>query len=159
MQFQTLKMAAISEGQGRLRSNSRTRCLLPLVKPLPSFVEISKIDLIGEKFEVKFADKVPLTPCNVPTKFRWNNQNRMGEKCKSVIYFIQNIDYSPNLDQLGPNFALHSGTTHDMCKQNIMGISAKLRALGPRQRFDYTFWICGGFKPITYTSHTSRGTL
>ena len=28
-----------------------------------------------------------------------------------------------------------------MCLQNIIGISAKLRALGPEQRFDNTFWI------------------
>ena len=35
--------------------------------------------------EVKFADMVPLTPSNAPTKFRWNNKNRFGEKCKNVI--------------------------------------------------------------------------
>ena len=48
---------------------------------------------------------------------------------------------SRNLEQLGPSFALYSGTTQDMCLQNIIGISAKLRALGPGQRFDNTFWI------------------
>ena len=48
---------------------------------------------------------------------------------------------SRNLEQLGPNFALPSGSTQDMWLQNIIGISAKLRALGPRQRFQNTFWI------------------
>ena len=35
--------------------------------------------------EVKFVDKVPLTPSNAPTKFRWNNQNKFREKCKKAI--------------------------------------------------------------------------
>ena len=43
-----------------------------------------------------------------------------------------------NLEQLGP---LHGETTQDMCLQNIIGISAKLRALGSGQKFDNTFWI------------------
>ena len=43
------------------------------------------------------------------------------------------------LEQLGPNFALHSSTTQDMCLQNIIGISTKLQALGLGQRFNYTF--------------------
>ena len=30
-------------------------------------------------------EKVPLAPSNVPTKFRWNNQDRSREKCKNVI--------------------------------------------------------------------------
>ena len=29
-----------------------------------------------------------LTHSNVPTKFRWNNQTRLGEKRKSVIFKI-----------------------------------------------------------------------
>ena len=49
---------------------------------------------------------------------------------------------SPNFEQLGPHFALHSGTTQDMCLQNITGgIFAKLGALGPGQRFDNTLWF------------------
>ena len=40
-----------------------------------------------------------------------------------------------NLEQLGPNFALHSGTTQDMCLQNIIRISLKLRVLGLAQKF------------------------
>ena len=61
MLFLTLKMAAISQGQGRIRSYSRTRC---------SFN----------------------TPSNIPTKFRWNNQHRLGEKRKNVIsYFNHKI--------------------------------------------------------------------
>ena len=46
-----------------------------------------------------------------------------------------------NLEHLGPNCALHSGTTQDMRAQNIMGISAKLRGLAKGQRSPYTFWI------------------
>ena len=38
-------MAAISWGQGRFRSNSRTRCPLPLAMALSSFIGITKIDL------------------------------------------------------------------------------------------------------------------
>ena len=44
MLFQTLTMATISQGQGRLRSNWWSRCLLPIAIPLPSFAQISKID-------------------------------------------------------------------------------------------------------------------
>ena len=29
--------------------------------------------------------RVPLTPSNFPTKFHWNNQKRLGEKCTNVI--------------------------------------------------------------------------
>ena len=46
-----------------------------------------------------------------------------------------------NLEQLGQNFALHFGTTQDTHVQNIIGMSAKLRALGAEQRSPYTFWI------------------
>ena len=38
-------MAAISQGQGRLRSNLQTMCLLPLAMSQPSFVKITKIHL------------------------------------------------------------------------------------------------------------------
>ena len=43
---------------------------------------------------------------------------------------------SRNLEQLGPNFALHSLTTQDLGLQNIIGISTKMRALGLGQRYD-----------------------
>ena len=51
------------------------------LRPLkwPSFPEEVK------GVEIKFMDKVPLTPSNVPSKFDWNNQNRFGKKCKTVI--------------------------------------------------------------------------
>ena len=39
----------------------------------------------SRSFEVKLVDKVPLTASNVPTKFRWNNQNTFGENYKHVI--------------------------------------------------------------------------
>ena len=48
---------------------------------------------------------------------------------------------SRNLEHLGPNLALHSGTTRGTRVQNIIGISAKLRGLRPVQRSPYTFWI------------------
>ena len=38
-------MAAISRGQGRLKSNRRTRCPLPIGMPLPSLARITIIDL------------------------------------------------------------------------------------------------------------------
>ena len=97
-------MAAISQGRNRLRSNSHTRCPSPLAMSLPSLVLITTVDLeksedvisdlkTGRHFPrsrsrslgVKFMDKVPLTPINVPTKFHLNNQNTLGEKCKNVI--------------------------------------------------------------------------
>ena len=97
-------MVAISRGQGRLRSNLQTRCPLPLAISLPSFDEVTRIHLEESAkvllsdpknvrhfprsrwFEVLFADKVPLTPSYIPAKFRRSNQNRLGEKCKSVIF-------------------------------------------------------------------------
>ena len=45
MLFQTLKMAIISRGQGHLKSNPQTRCILPLGMSLPSFARITRIDL------------------------------------------------------------------------------------------------------------------
>ena len=39
------KMATFSRGRGRWRSNSRTRCLLPLAMCLPTFVGITRLDL------------------------------------------------------------------------------------------------------------------
>ena len=36
-------------------------------------------------FEIKFADKVPLTSSNIPNKFCWNNQHAVGEKHKNAI--------------------------------------------------------------------------
>ena len=45
MQFQTLQVATISRGQGRLRFNSQTRRPLPIAMSLPSFVGIRKIEI------------------------------------------------------------------------------------------------------------------
>ena len=64
------------------------------------------------------------------------------EKSAKMWYFLFKISaISQNLEQLGRNFALHSGTTHGMCLHTIMGISVKMRALDPGQRFEHTFWI------------------
>ena len=38
---------------------------------------------------------MPLTPSNVPTKFRLNNQNTYREKCQNVISEPQNGHHSP----------------------------------------------------------------
>ena len=95
-------------------SNSRTRCLLPIAMSLLSFLGIKKKKTFGENcknvisdlkngrhfpssrsFEVKFTNKVPLTPSNVPTKFCWNNQKRLGEKCKNVISDFKNGCHFP----------------------------------------------------------------
>ena len=46
-----------------------------------------------------------------------------------------------NLEQVGQIYALHTETAQDMCVQNIIGISAKFRVLGPEQKFNNTFWI------------------
>ena len=49
--------------------------------------------------------------------------------------FFFNLKWPPIAESSAssPNFALHSRTTQDMCVQDIIGISAKLRALGPEQ--------------------------
>ena len=65
--------------------------------------------------------------------------NSLREKCKNVIFQFKMAAISWNLEQLGPNSALQSGTTQDVCVQNIIGISLKLRVLGPAQRFENTF--------------------
>ena len=41
-----------------------------------------------------------------------------------------------NLEQLGQNLALHSGTTPDIYLQNMIGISVTLRMLDPGQRLE-----------------------
>ena len=53
------------------------------------------------------------------------------QKCD--IFRFKMATILQNLDQMGP--------TQDMCLQNIIGISAKLKVLGPGQRFEKTFWI------------------
>ena len=102
MWFQSIKMAVISWDQGRLIWNSPTRCLSHLTMSMPGVVGITKKiwrklqNVISEPknsphfmksklFEVKFTDKVILTPNNVPTKFCWNNQRRFEEEWKNVI--------------------------------------------------------------------------
>ena len=118
MQYQTVKMATISRGQGRLTSNSQTGCHLTVAMSLPSFVGISRIDLEksaknsisnhkngrhlpkSTRFEVKFTNKASLTPSNIPTKLCWNNQNRFGEKCKNVIFLFKMAAILLNLQQL-----------------------------------------------------------
>ena len=84
-----------------------------------------------------------LPSCLEITKTRLAREK--GEKMTTILR---------NLEKLGQNFALHSGTIQDMCLQNIIGISVKMRALGPGKRFEHTLWIIlgggGGFKPIQH---------
>ena len=106
--FQTLKMAVISQGQGHLKSNSWTRCPLPLAMSLPSLVSITKIHLEKsakicfqtlkmatisqgqDRLRSNSRTRCPLPmPTNVATKFCANNQNRLGEKCKSVSFLFK----------------------------------------------------------------------
>ena len=63
------------------------------------------------------------------------------QKCDFLKFKMAAILW--NLEQFGPTFALHSGITQDICLQNMTGISVNLRALhvGPKQRFEHTFWI------------------
>ena len=71
---------------------------------------------------------------------------------------------SRNLEQLGRNFALHSGTTQDMCLKNIVWITVTVRALDPGQRFEHTY-VLDPPPPATaaltlskhaYRSHTNK---
>ena len=68
-----LKMATISRGQVRLRSNSRTRCLLHLAMSHQFSSQKGCLRSNSQK-------KVPHTHSNVSTKFHWNNRKRLGEK-------------------------------------------------------------------------------
>ena len=106
-------MAAISRGHGCLTSNLRTRCLLRLAMPLPTFDGITKINLeISAKMLFQILKMATIcrgqgrlrstswtrchsTPSNVPTKFCWNNQNRIGEKCKNTISDPKNGRHFP----------------------------------------------------------------
>ena len=47
----------------------------------------------SRSFEVKFANKGPLTHSNIPTTFRWNNYNRLGESAE--IGFFSNLKWPP----------------------------------------------------------------
>ena len=69
-----------------------------------------------------------------------------------------------NIEQLGQHFALHLGTTQDMCLQNIIGISV-MRALGPGQCIDKhiddpstSAAAAASNLSNTYRPHTSCGT-
>ena len=68
-------------------------------------------------------------------KTDWEKSN------ENVIFSFKMAAISQKFEQLGPNIALHSRSAQDMCLQIIIGISAKLRALGSKQRFENTCWI------------------
>ena len=72
-----------------------------------------------------------LTPSNVPATFRWNNQNKLGEMCENVFFLLTIAAILWNLQQLGRNFVLDSGTTHGICMQSIIGIYVIMRILEP----------------------------
>ena len=50
-------------------------------------------------------DKVPLILNNVPTKLRWNNQNRVGEKCQNAISDLKNAHHFPRSRSFEVKFA------------------------------------------------------
>ena len=93
------------------------------------------------KVKVIFQDMVLLTPSNVPGMFRWNNQNRLGEKCEKAIFLFKMAAISRNPEHLCQNFAPHSTTTKSMCMQNIVRTSPIMRALEPAQRLKHTFFL------------------
>ena len=66
----------------------------------------------------------------------------MGRKEQKCDFFkMKNCCHFVEYWAIGRNFALYSRTTKGMCMQNVIGISAILRALVPSQTFDNTFWI------------------
>ena len=73
------------------------------------------------------------------------------QKCD--CFQLKMATISRNLEQLARNFALHSRTTEYMCLQNIIGISVKMRALGPGQRLQRTFWILWRRRLQRYEKH------
>ena len=108
MWFQFLKAAAISWDQGRLTSNlqfadnvslttsnvstkfrwKKTEYIWRKVQTiLFQSIKMAAISPRARLFEVTPADEVPLTTSNVSTKFRCSIQNRLGQKCNSVIFF------------------------------------------------------------------------
>ena len=89
-------------------------------------------------------DKTPLTLSNVPAKFPWDNQNRLGEKYKNTNFYrlklaaiLWNLEHA-----IKPKFCT-ALKDHPIgtCMQNIIGISVMMRALQVPQRFDNIFWI------------------
>ena len=83
------------------------------------------------------------------TKINWEKSAKMR------FYQIKNGHISWNLEHLGQNFALYSGTTQDTSLWNITGISVKRRALGPGKRFKQPhtgFISSGGFNTIKHIS-------
>ena len=110
------------------------------------------------KDKVIFPDTVPLTPSNVPTMFRWDNRNSFGEKCNMLFFQLKMAAILWNLEQLGRNFALHSGTTQDMCLQHMIGITVILRMLhvDPGQKqMDPVTVAAASMLSNTYRSHSS----
>ena len=153
----------------------------PQAISLPSLVGITKIDLKksakkiisdpynsrhlprSRSFEVKFTDKVPLTPSNIPTKFLLKNQNRLGGKCKKCDFLNLKWQHLQNLEQLGPYFALHSGATQDMCLQNIIRDLCKIKGTKSRTKIKEHILYPTNVAEVSnqsnaYRSYTSCGT-
>ena len=52
-----------------------------------------KLQKKSKSFEVKFADNVPLTPSNVPPKFRWINQNKFEKRAKMWFQTFKRLPF------------------------------------------------------------------
>ena len=63
--------------------------------------------------------KVALTPSNVPTKLRLNNENRFGEKCKNVIQTLQLAAYKVNISPIGMSLPSLVGVTRIDWKKGV----------------------------------------
>ena len=76
-------------------------------------------------FEVKSADNVPLTPSNVPTKFRSDRHNRFGKKYTNVISDLKNGHYYTRSRSFEVKFAGKVPLTLAMSIQSFVRITEK----------------------------------
>ena len=111
---------------------------------------------------IHILDKVPLTPSNVPTKSRLNNQNTFREKCKNVIYFFFfNLKWPPfrrNLSNQAQILHCTLGPTKIcVCKISHCKIEgARSRKKICEHILDPT--VAASNQSNTYRFHTSCGT-
>ena len=77
----------------------------------------------SKSFEVKFADKVPINPNNVPTKLCWNNQNTVEEKYKNAISDLRIAAISLGLGRLRSNLWTECSLPLAMCLPSFVRIT------------------------------------
>ena len=110
--------------------NIKTSC------PLPARPRIHRLSW-GRAGSIKYTREWFTLYLNSPNKQELSlpifhgktNENKFGKVEKCDFYRLKMAAILWNLEQLGQNFALHSKTTHGMCMQNMIGISATLKAL------------------------------